>query len=263
MAVLEVARLTLRQSRRASLGWLLGLAAITLLYASSYSSISGAKAAAINDYPAKLRQALNLQDLSTASGYLNSSVFGIPLLVLTTVYAVGTAARAIAGDEDSWALDLLLAYPVSRAELLLGRLLSMITVLAALAVVLFVEVLALSGPASLHVGTSHLLAESLTWLLFASCLAALSLLASATIGRRAATVATSAAVALLAYLADSFLPLIKSLGWTRAVSPYYWFLGGDPLSHGLQPRHCVLLIATTVVATALAVARLNRRDLRV
>jgi hypothetical protein len=40
--------MTLRQSRRGTLGWIVGIAAVTLLYAASYKSVSGAKAAAIS-----------------------------------------------------------------------------------------------------------------------------------------------------------------------------------------------------------------------
>ena len=261
--VLLVARQTLWQTRRSIVGWLLGIAAITLLYASSYHSISVAKAAAINNYPSSLKQALNLQDLGSPSGYLNSTVFGIPLLLLTSIYAISTAARAVAGEEDSGVLDLWLSSPVSRAELLLGRLLAMVATLILLGCVLFLEVTALRTPASLPVGIGRLAATCLTWLLFAGCLAALALLASASIGRRASTLAVSSALALLAYLCASFLPLISAFGWTRSVSPYYWFLGGDPLQNGLQPRHCGLLLAVTAIATALAVNRLDNRDLRV
>jgi ABC-2 type transport system permease protein len=263
MTVLEVARQTLWQSRRSIVGWMVGIAAITLLYASSYHSVSGAKADAINRYPASLKQALNLQDLTSPSGYLNSTVFGIPLLLLTSVFAISTAARAVAGDEDSGALDLWLSYPVSRAQLILGRLLSMVTTLAMLACVLFLEVTALRTPTSLRVDTGDLAATCLTWLLFAGCLAALALLASATIGRRSPTLAVTSALALLAYLCASFLPLITALGWTRSVSPYYWFLGGDPLANGLQLGHCGLLLGVAAVAAVLAVMRLNGRDLRV
>lgn len=263
MTILEVARQTLWQGRRGILGWLAGIAAITLLYASSYHSVSGAKAAALNHYPASLKQALNLQDLSSPAGYLNSTVFGIPLLLLTTVLAISTAARAVAGDEDSGALDLWLSYPVSRSQLVLGRLLSMVATLALLASVLFLEVTALRRPASLRVDIGDLAASCLTWLLFASCLAALALLASASLGRRSTTLAVTSALALVAYLCDSFLPLVTGLGWTRSVSPYYWFLGGNPLENGLQARHCGLLLAVTAIAALLAARRLDSRDVRV
>jgi len=41
----------------------------------------------------------------------------------------------------------------------------------------------------------------------------------AAVGRRSATLGISAGVALSAYLADSFIPLIKHLGRLRDISP--------------------------------------------
>jgi ABC-2 type transport system permease protein len=98
-----------------------------------------------------------------------------------------------------------------------------------------------------------LAATTFTWVLLGCCLGSIALLASTAVGRRSATLGISAAVALFAYLADSFIPLIKHLGWLRNISPYDWFIGGDPLRNGLQAGHCALLLVTTLAATTLAV----------
>ncbi|SOD71024.1 ABC-2 type transport system permease protein [Jatrophihabitans sp. GAS493] len=263
MATAEVARLTLRQNRRGAFGWIVGVAALTLLYSSSYKSIGGAKSAAISSYPASLKQALNLQDLTSPVGYLNATVFGIPLLLLTTIYVVSAATRSVAGDEESGALDLILAYPVSRSSLVLARMLAMVAVLVGWGVVLFGVVLLLRAPTGLSIGVSALAAETFTWLLLGCSLAGISLLISAAIGHPSNSLGIAAGVMLLAYLADSFIPLIDGLAWVRNLSPYYWFVGSDALSNGLSLWHCALLAGTAVAATALAAVALNRRDIGV
>ena len=263
MPFVDVARLTLRQNRRGSIGWIAGLAAITTLYVSSYQSVAATKAAVIANYPESLRRALNLQDFTSPAGYLNSTVYGIPLLLLTTVFVISSATRAVAGDEESGALDLLLSHPISRTSLVVGRMLSMVTVLLGLGIVVFAVVLILSGPAHLSIGAQQLAAATLTWVMLGCALGALSLFVSAVLGRRAATLAVSAGVALFGYLADSFIPLVAHLGWVRDVSPYDWFIGGDPLRNGLQLGRCGLLLVLTTTATILAAVALNRRDLRV
>ncbi len=91
MPVNAVARMTLRQGRRGAVGWLAGFAGLTLLYISSYKSVAQPKSAAINDYPESLKKALNLQDLTSPVGYLNSTAFGIPLLLITTVLVITMA----------------------------------------------------------------------------------------------------------------------------------------------------------------------------
>ncbi|SDI86502.1 ABC-2 type transport system permease protein [Frankineae bacterium MT45] len=263
MTTVELTRLTLRQNRRGALGWIIGLAALTLLYGSSFKSIGGAKSAAISSYPASLKQALNLQDLTSPVGYLNATVYGIPLLILTSIYVVSAATRSVAGDEESGALDLILAYPVSRTNLVLARMAAMIAVLVALGLVLFVVVLLLRSPTGLSIGADKLAAQTFTWLLFACSLAGVALLISAAVGHPSNSLGISAGVLLLAYLADSFIPLIGGLGWVRNLSPYYWFIGSDALASGLDLGYCALLAGTAIVTTALAAFALNRRDIGV
>ena len=263
MTSTAVARLTLRQSRRGIVGWLLGMAAITALYAASYRSVAGVKGAAINGYPDALKRALNLRDLTSPAGYLGSTVFGIPFILLVTSYVITAATRAVAGDEETGALDLVLAYPVSRVTLVLARMGVISGVVTGMGATVLAVVLVVRGPLGPHIGTIHLVAATVTGVLLGWCLGALALLISAAVGRRSEAVALSAGVALFAYLAASFLPLIKHLGWLRDVSPYGWFTNGDPLSNGLQLGDCALLVAVAVLATAMAVVALERRDLRV
>ena len=263
MSTIEVARWTLRQSRRGVLGWILAMAALTAVYTSSYKSVGAAKSAAINGYPDALKKAFNLQDFTSPAGYLGSTVFGIPLVLLVTVYVIAAGTRAIAGDEEAKALDLLLSYPVSRATVVLARMLAIAAVVAAQGVAVLAVLVALAPPAGLHIGITDLAATTLTWVLLGCCLGSVALLVSAVSGRRAATLGIGAAAALVAYLAAGLLPLIHGLGWVRHLSPYGWFTGGEPLRHGLQPGECGLLLVTTVTATALAVAALDRRDIAV
>ncbi len=258
-----VARLSLRQCRRGIISWIVGLVALTILYSISYRSIAGVKAAAVNDYPASLKQALNLQDLTSPAGYLGSTAFGIPLLLLTTIFVIGFATTAIAGEEESGALDLMLAYPVGRSSVVLARMAVMMGALTTMGIVLDVVLFLLRGPTGLDVGSAELVATTVTWLFMGCCLGSIGLFLSAVLGRRSLTLGVSAAGALFAYLAGSFLPLVDGLRWIRLLSPYYWFDEGNPLSNGLQPGNCALLLAATVVFSFLAAAALNRRDIRV
>ena len=261
MPASAVASLTLRQSRRGAIGWLAGFAGLTLLYMSSYKSVAQAKSAVINDYPESLKKALNLQDFTSPVGYLNSTSFGIPLLLLTTVLVITMATRALAADEESGAMELILSYPISRATLVLGRMAAMIAMLIGVAVVLTVVTLVVAHPVGLSIGTLDVVAATFTWFLFACCLGSLALLASAAFGRRSTTTAVAGGAAVGAYLAASFLPLVDGLGWIRHLSPYDWFIAGNPLGNGLNAGYIALLLATTVVAIYLAARVLDRRDI--
>lgn len=263
MSLASITRLALRQERWASIGWVAGVGALSLLYTASFKSIAGAKAAAINNYPDSIKQALNLQDLTSPAGYLASTVFGIPLLLLTSIYVITAATRAIAGDEESGALDLLLSYPIGRTGFILARFAAIGVVIECQALAILAVLAATRDPAGLYANSSDVVFTLLMWLAFARCLGGIALLVSAAVGRRSPALVISASIALITYLAGSFLPLIKGLRWIREISPYYWFTGNDPLRNGLQVEHFVAMIAVGVLATALATVAFNRRDLRV
>jgi len=57
-------------------------------------------------------------------------------------------------------------------------------------------------------------------------------------------------VAVLAYLANGVFPQVQGLVWTREASPWRWYLGGEPLKHGLQAGDSLLLLVVTVVLVA-------------
>ncbi len=262
MATPDLVGETLRQGRRGMVGWSIGLATLTAVYTSSFGSVSGAKSAAIENYPEALKKALNLQDLTSSAGYLTSTVFGLPALLLISVFVVSAATRAIAGDEESGLLDLTLAYPVGRRQLVSARMCGIVAQLLALGAVVAVVTVALSSPAGLSIAAGKVVAVAATWVLLGAALAGVALVASAATGRRGSSLGTGAALTLLAYLADSFLPLISWLSWTKYLSPFYWFSAGDPIRNGLQPGPCAVLIGIAVVATYAAATIFERRDLR-
>ena len=57
----------------------------------------------------------------------------------------------------------------------------------------------------------------------------------ATTGRKALSLGISAGVAVLADLANGVFPQVQGLEWTRDLSPWYWYLGGEPLKNAYRP----------------------------
>jgi ABC-2 type transport system permease protein len=47
------------------------------------------------------------------------------------------------------------------------------------------------------------------------------------------------------------------------VSPWHWYLGGEPLKNGLQAGDSLLLLAVTLLLVAVGTVVFNRRDVAV
>ncbi len=255
----------LRDARRSLLGWGLTIGGITVLYTMFYPSMSNpSMAAALKNYPESLKKAFNIEDLTSPQGYLGTYVFGLLVPVLLAVFGIIMGSRVIAGDEEAGTLDLVLAHPVSRPRLLLARFAALVTEVLVLCLVVFLLLLAVSGPAKISaVGPGYLAAATFQMALFGICIAALTLAVGAATGRRAAAIAAGTAVAVLGYFANNLAPQIKGLEWARYFSPFFYFSGNKPLVNGVDLGYAGVLVAVAVLLVAAGLALFRRRDLAV
>jgi ABC-2 type transport system permease protein len=254
---------TLWDARRSLLGWALAISAVAAMYAAFWPTVNTPEMQqALGNYPEGVLEALNYDDLTSPAGYLASSVYGLLIPLLVAVFAIGYGTRAVADDEEAGTLDLLLAHPVSRTRLALQRFAALAAALVG--AVLWLAMLAIAGPAELAgVSAAEFAAATAQLVLFGACLGALALAIGAATGRKALALGGSAGVAVLAYLANGVFPQLEGLEWTREVSPWHWYLGGEPLKNGLQAGDALLLLAVTAVLVAVGTWRFNRRDVAV
>jgi ABC-2 type transport system permease protein len=256
---------TLWDARRSLLGWVVAIGAVAAMYAAFWPTVNTPEMQqALQNYPEGLLEAFNYDDLTSPAGYLGSSVYGLLIPLLVAVFAIAYGTRAVAGDEEAGTLDLLLAHPVSRTRLALQRFAALAAALVLVGAVLWLAMLAIAGPAELEGVTAAELAAATTQLtLFGACLGALAFAVGAATGRRALALGVGAGVAVLAYLANGVFPQVEGLAWTRDVSPWHWYLGGEPLKNGLQVGDSLLLLAVTLVLVAAGTLVFNRRDVAV
>lgn len=253
----------LRDGRRGLLGWSVGLAAVAAMYAAFYPSVTTPDMArAMANYPESVKRLFNMQDMTTPAGYLGASVFNLLGVILLVVFAISAGARAVAGDEEAGTLDLILAHPVSRSRLVLERFLALCVYTVVICAAMLAVLLALARPTKIApIGAGNLTAATAQLALLGLCFGALALAVGAATGRRGAVIATAAAVAVVAYFGNTLAPRVRGLGWLRRLSPFHYYLGNDPLRHGLDLGNCLVLLATTAVLAGLAVLAFARRDL--
>src|SRR5664279_3386289 len=96
-------------------------------------------------HPAALLEALGYTNVISAAAYVGATIYGLLGPVLVAVLAISHGARSIAGDEEQGTLDLLLAHPVSRVQVAMQRLASLICELAVVGVVLWGALLLVAG----------------------------------------------------------------------------------------------------------------------
>jgi ABC-2 type transport system permease protein len=256
---------TLWDARRSLVAWALAISGVAVMYAAFWPTVNTPEMQqALRNYPQGVLEAFNYNDLTSPAGYLASSVYGLLVPLLVAVFAIAYGTRALAGDEEAGTLDLLLAYPVSRTRMALQRFAALAAALTLVGATLWLAMLAIAGPAQLEGITAAQFGSATTQLaLFGACLGALAFAIGAATGRKALALGASAGAAVLAYLANGVFPQVEGLQWTRGVSPWHWYLGGEPLKNGLQTGDALLLLAVTAVLVVVGTWRFNRRDIAV
>jgi len=154
--------------RRAYLGWLIGLAGTTIMYAAFYPMTNTpAMADAMAAYPQALLEAFGWSDIISPEGYLDSTVFTMLGPVLLIIFAIAAGSAAIAGDEEAGTLELLIAHPVNRTSVLLQRAAALTVALFGLGAAVWASLVAIAGPAKLDIAAGKLAAASFHLVLLA------------------------------------------------------------------------------------------------
>ncbi|WP_198944242.1 ABC transporter permease subunit [Streptomyces sp. CB03234] len=206
-----------------------------------------------------MREALHID--ATAAGYLHAGVFGVILPLLATVYGVVVGSRAIATEEESGQLDLLLAHPLTRARLAWQRFAALAAGAAVVFLLVWPALLAIRDSAQLtSITPTEFLAQCLNLALLAITFGALALGIGAAGGRRAVVLATGAAIGVLAYTANTFAAQLGA-DWIAYLSPFHYYIGGEPLKNGFQWADATVLAAGAAVIVSASILRFNRRDL--
>lgn len=254
-------RRELRENRRGLIGWAIGLAAAVLLYMPFYPSVGGTDLVEtyVEMFPPEVSSLFGLDIMATGAGYAQASYFGLMGFLLLAIAAIGWGSRAIAGAEESGALELTLAHGVTRWQVVLEAALALLVRVAVLSAVGSLLILALNTPAELALEPVNLLAVTVALFLLTSLAGVAALCGGAVSGRPAVATGLGALVAVGAYVLDAVAGLADA-PWLARLSPYQWAYGQDPITTGFDPGGLLLLVAAIVVLVVVGGWRFARRD---
>lgn len=257
----------LRARRGAMIGWGLGLAIFGAYIVTLYPQV-GSLFSQLDFSDIELYQVFgDFGDLGTFKGFVNAELFSmLPLVV--SIYALINGTGTLAGEEDSGTLEILLALPVRRWQLVLAKFialgLALLIILAALGggVVLAFN----SLPADADTGglTAGRLFVALlgVWPLV-MLFAALSLFLGAYLPSRrwAATVATLTLI--VSYFGNNLAAFSEALESIQPIFPFYYFDGTKLLDSGWDRADTTVLLGAVVGLLALALISFQRRNVTV
>ncbi|MDB5044676.1 MAG: hypothetical protein JWQ08_726 [Deinococcus sp.] len=260
----QLLRDDLRATRRNTLWWMLGLTLYVALTWAFYPTVRDNPEIAlfVDRLPEAVRQMFGAEDLLSPGGYAWARMFSLLLPITLVLYSIRAGTRAIAGDEERGRLELLLAQPVTRAELLVARTLALAVSLMLLGATVFVvaKLGALWVDAELE--TKPLLLATAQVVMLAWLLGAVALAIGTATGRPGLASGLAFAVTLAGYLIHSLAPQVPALHALRSVSPFWYAIGENPFRMGAggSGRGAVVLLLAGLLFVLLSAPAFLRRD---
>ena len=256
---------TLYDQRRGLLGWSVALVLLVGMYVAFWPSLRDQPSMSdlLEQMPEAFRSlfATTGADMSTPVGYVQVELLSFMGPIAVLVYAIGGGVAMIGGEEDRHTLDLLLANPIGRSRVLLEKFAALTLGTFLLAGVTGVSLVVLGNLAEMGLPPGNVAAAMLHLALLGVVFGALALALSAATGRTGLSRGIPAVLAVVAYVVNALAPLVEWLEPARTFSPFYHYVGHDPLREGVSGGSILVSLATIIVLLALAVLGFRRRDI--
>lgn len=270
MSAVIVLEQMLLERWRSIVAWIVGTALLVVVMILFFPSVRDSGLdfdAYLEALPPSIRDTLGMSGSSMSSpvGYLMSQLYSnmYPLLIL--VMAFGAATWSIAGTESDGTLESTLSAPLTRWSLALGRFAGVALTSLAVTLVSTGVLAAMSPIVDLQVGLPGwgVWAAALTMWVMVMLYAAVAFAVGAATGRKALALGFASALAIVGFLGQVFAALADPLEFLRTVSPWYWFLGSDPLTTAPDAVSLALPLGITAAVLVMGTWVFDRRDLGV
>ena len=249
------------------LGWGIALGLLCLYLAQFYDTIASQKEAyleMVESFPKELMAFFSTNEAAemfTPSGFLNIEFFSyMPIII--GIFAILAGSGMLAGDEESGTMDLILAHPVSRTALFVGRSLAFLIATIGILVINWVGFLIGLPGSGLDLNAFELGSPFIS--LFAQLMryGTMALVLSMLLPSRRMAAMTSGILMIASFFITALARLDKSLETLAKISPMNYYQGGQAID-GLKWGWAIGLLGISALFVLIAWWRFERRDIRV
>jgi ABC-2 type transport system permease protein len=265
--MLTIFRNSFARYRGQILGWGLSLAALCLFLTQFYDTIEAQKdqyLKLMEAYPKELMAffgAGEAMDMFTPAGFLNLEFFSyMPIII--GIFTILAGSGMLAGDEESGTMDLVLAYPISRSALFMGRILAFLAATIGIMGVTWIGFLIGIPGSGLNLNALEIGQPFISLLAVLVLLGTLALGLSMLLPSRRMAAMTSGILMVASFFITALAQLDSSLAKIARFSPLNYYQGGLAID-GLKWGWVAGLVGFSVLFTLIAWWRFERRDIRV
>lgn len=256
----------LKKFRGQILGWGVSLGLLSAYIVPLYDTVSAQReqfTQLLKSYPKELFAFFGgeVNSFLTPKGYLNTEFFSFMPLIIG-IFAILAGSGLLAGDEEAGVLDLILAHPVSRTKLFVGRFLAFIlSLLITLGIIWTGFVLMMQRSTTLNFPWDKMILPFLSLFSILVFFGTLALLLSMLLPSRRFASMTSGIILVASFFISSLVRLDQNLETLAKFSPLNYYQGGEAIS-GLNWGWVFGLLAVSLIFVVLAWWRFKKRDIR-
>ena len=261
-------RYRLRRFRGQILGWGLALSLVVLLIVGIYDSFAPQQEQMeqlLANYPPELMAFFGAAgpefSLFSAEGFISMEFFSFMPVVLG-IFALLMGSGLLVSDEEKGTLDLIMAHPVSRSALFLGRLLAFVSATVCILAILWLAFLVGMNSSTLSISAVRLLRPFLSLLAVLLLFSTLALLLSMVLPSRRLAASVSGLLLVASFFVTGLATINEDLQAIARFSPLNYYQSEQAFDH-FNVRWFAGLLLAAVLFAVLAGWRFQRRDIRV
>jgi ABC-2 type transport system permease protein len=253
----------LRSRWKAMLGWSIGLIAFGSLYVGIFPEMAD-EMASLNNLSVYRLMGI---DMGTFDAYIGSVVL-LFLPILLGVYGIITSTKALAGEEDAGTLELIMAKPISRWQIVIAKALAIGIALLAILIVSglgdAVVLLAINTVYDTSLAPVQLFSAVLNGWPIVMGFAMISLFLGAFFPNRRIASMTATVLLIASYFGENIGSMVDSMEWMRPISLFtYYDTSAAIFTHAPESSDLTVLFGTIIVFLALALISFQRRNVTV
>ena len=259
----------IRDKRMSMFWWGIGFFLLIFLITSIFPAIQESAPdleSYLESLPEALTEAFGIGEaaaLTTPSGFLNAELYTLMLPIMILIFTIGIGSTAIAGEEESGTLDLLLSNPVSRWRVVVEKFVAMTLSTFIIASVIWLSLVIGALVFDMDIGAGLLAAATTSSALLGLTFGSVALLAGCASGRKGLSIGVAVVIAAGSYLLYILSKIVDSLESYERLSLFFYNLDADPLTNGLKIQDAAVFIAVIIVLLVLSIITFSRRDLSV
>lgn len=264
--MISIVKWTLWQRRWSIVWWglaVIGFILINIVFYPTFKDQAAQLDASLSQLPESAKALFaGTSDFTSPVGYLNSQIFFLMLPMLLSILSIGMGASLIAREERDGTIELLLARPVSRNKLLVGKTIAGLGILLIVSLLAWFTIIISARAVDIAVPLRYISVATFGSFVLALCFGSIAFVVTMlSKTSKAAAIGVATLIALGGYIISSLSTTVKWLKNPSKIFPAYYYKPEELLRGNINWRYFIFPLTIIIVTAIISWWSFNNRDI--